>query len=369
MEQDAAGEKLWTRRMLLFGGVSGIAAGAPDFRAEWRRYPDPSTDLEVMRLTDPAHASLLPAPYNRPFARRNTFLLYSSNQSGAMQVHRLDLNTGESRQLTAVRALDPATVCLTPDERSYCYFDGAALRVSSIGGSRTRDLYSVPEGWERSEGAHLSLDGQRVFFGERQGAGSRLRAVATGRGTATTIVQTPWTISEPVANPRRAQVLFRNGAEALWVASLDGKENRRLRLADGAAGPARWSPDGKAVLYLNFPAEKNQLNSLREHIPDENTDKLIGRTSQFVHFGCNSDSSVFVGASRNSAAPYVLILLRVTRRELALCEHRASDAKTVAPVFSPDSQRIYFQSDRHGNPAIYCMRVEKFVEMTEDEVG
>ena len=93
----------------------------------------------------------------------------------------------------------------------------------------------------------------------------------------------------------------------------------------------------------------------------------IGTAKLFASFGFNRDSSVFVGASGNAASPVVLILLRVTRRELTLCEHRASDPSAVAPQFSPDSQRIYFQSDREGKPAIYCMRVEKLVEKTEVE--
>jgi oligogalacturonide lyase len=50
-----------------------------------------------------------------------------------------------------------------------------------------------------------------------------------------------------------------------------------------------------------------------------------------------------------------------------MCEHKASNPEAVAPLFSPDSQRIYFQSDRHGKAAIYSMHVEKLVEKTEME--
>ena len=92
---------------------------------------------------------------------------------------------------------------------------------------------------------------------------------------------------------------------------------------------------------------------------------MVAKTSQFAHFGFNRDSSVFVGASRNAASPTVLLLLRVTRRELTLCEHKASHPENVAPVFSPDSQRVYFQSDRDGKPAIYCMHMERLVEKTD----
>jgi oligogalacturonide lyase len=63
----------------------------------------------------------------------------------------------------------------------------------------------------------------------------------------------------------------------------------------------------------------------------------------------------------------VLILLRLTRRELTLCEHKASQPALCAPQFSPDSQRIYFQSDRDGKPALYCIHVERLVEKTDAE--
>jgi oligogalacturonide lyase len=36
----------------------------------------------------------------------------------------------------------------------------------------------------------------------------------------------------------------------------------------------------------------------------------------------------------------------------------------VCPVFSPDSQQLYFQSDRDGQPALYSVRLDKLVELT-----
>jgi oligogalacturonide lyase len=55
------------------------------------------------------------------------------------------------------------------------------------------------------------------------------------------------------------------------------------------------------------------------------------------------------------------------KRELTLCEHRASDPQQVTTLFSPNSQRIFFQSDRDGKMAIYSMAVDRLVEETETE--
>jgi oligogalacturonide lyase len=120
-------------------------------------------------------------------------------------------------------------------------------------------------------------------------------------------------------------------------------------------------------LYLHIPDDPKQLITLREIDPDDAGDRLISRTSQFGAFAPNGDASVFAGASRSKASSYILILLRVTRRELTLCEHRASDPAIVSVVFAPDSQSIVFVSDRHGKPALYRVPVEKFVEETSDQ--
>jgi oligogalacturonide lyase len=94
---------------------------------------------------------------------------------------------------------------------------------------------------------------------------------------------------------------------------------------------------------------------------------LLAPTSQFASFSANADGSVIVGASGSKAQPFVLLLVRSVKRELTICEHRASNAASVRPRFTPDSQRVYYQSDREGKPAVYGMAVDKLVEKTENE--
>ena len=326
---------------------------------EMLRYPDPATELPVFRLTDPAFASGMTAPYLRPFGRRSDFLVYWSERDGSRQAYRLDLKSGESKQLTSVAALDPVSLTLSPDERSVCFFDGRALTETQLTNVRTRRLYQVPEGAVRT-GMTLTADGS-ILFAERAAGATRIVRVA--KEHVAPVFTTGGDTALLMARPRRLEFVWREG-DAVWFANIDGSGKRRLNFAPGQTGEILWTPLGHTLIYLHVPSDSQELITLREYSPDENTDTLIAKTSQFAAVSPNGDASVFAGASRSKASSYVLLLLRVTRRELTLCEHHASDPAMVAPLFPPDSQSVFFVSDRHGKSAIYRVHVEKFVEET-----
>ena len=322
------------------------------------RFADPSTEFEVYRLTSPNVSSYLPAQYQHSIARKGGFLLHASDREEKLQVFRLDLKSGESRQVTDAEALDASSITLLPGERAFCYLDGPALRQGMSG---EREIYRVPAGWERCPGFAITDDGQNAVLAEKRNGKSRLRLISLGKSTVVTVLELDGEISTPLPRPKRAQILYHRNEE-LWLVNLDGQQNRRLKTE--TAGSALWTPSGRTVAYLHFPEERRELNTLREHTPDENTDRLLGKTSQFVSFCSNADASVFVGASRGKASPFVLLLLRSAHREFTLCEHKSSDPAAVAPIFAPDSQSVFFQSDRDGKPAIYRVKVEKLVEET-----
>jgi oligogalacturonide lyase len=370
-----AGTASQTSRRIFLGSslaALNLAAQIPKsapVAPELLRYEDAVTELEVVRLTDPAHSSVLPAGYNRAVTRNSSTLLYSADRTGQQQAFRLDLKTSESRQLTELADLDITSLALSPDSRSFCCFAGQSLLLISLGSLRQREIYRLPEGWQRCPGVSWMPDGMRILFAEKRGGGSRLRVAPLAPGPARTIVEAQFDVEHPAARPGRDQILYRQGAEALWLVDGSGANNRRLKLAAGRIGSTLWSADGKNIQYLNLPEDPAQLHAIREFSPDAAAERLVAKTSQFACFGVNRDSSVFVGASANRSSPTVLLLLRVTRREFTLCEHKASRPETVAPVFSPDSQRVIFQSDRDGRPAIYSIHVDKLVEPTEAETG
>jgi oligogalacturonide lyase len=341
-----------------FGQTTGKGRVLP---SAFKRYADPATENAVTRLTDPAHSSILPASSAHSISRHG-FLVCASDVSGRYEAYRIDLKSGQQKQLTEASDMDPHSLVLTQDDRSIVYLDGQSLATVSLSTLRAREAYKIPEG--RGLGIGVADDGLYTALVEKNEAHFRLQLVNMLKGSAATLAEGEEEISDLIPRPKRASVLYRRGG-GLWLANYDGKQNYRLRLAEGGVGPALWNPDGRSIFYLSYPEDPHKLHALREFVPDSNEDSAVANTSQFVGIGRNADASVFVGASGSKASPYVLLLVRAVKRELTLCEHRASDPATVSPVFAPNSQHVYFGSDRHGKPAIYSIAVEKLVEETE----
>ena len=353
---------------LATAGACVAATKTQSYPPEVKSYVDEATENTVLRLTDPAHQSWLPAAYARPVSRKTDFLIYSSDRSGAPQAYRLDLKNGQSHLLTEMPGLVTSSLTLSADEREFACLAGRSLYLGRMNGGRPREVYRLEEGFTLGAGFSLSEDGLAAALVEEKPGVSRLRLITMRTGMAATLVESSDSISDPEQRPKRAGLMYRKGNQ-LWVVNYDSAQNRKLRLAPDDLGMALWSGDGRTILYLSLPGDRKQLNSIREFTPDANQDQSVSTTSQFATFNRNSDSSVFVGASGGKASPYVLLLIRAVKRELPLCEHRASDPRQVTSFFSPNSQRVFFQSDRDGETAIYSIPVDRLVEETETEAA
>jgi oligogalacturonide lyase len=349
-----------------------VAARAAETTAKGRilpsvavRYADPATEFTVVRLTDPQFISSLPASGNRGVTARQ--LLYASDLDGRWQAYRMDLKSKESRQLTDAENLDASSIALLPNERGFWHFDGPSLGETSFPALKPRVVYKVPDGFHKLPGASYSDDGRSAAFIEKSASGHRLRLVHA-QGAAATVLESSEELSDPLLRPRDASLIYRRRGE-FWSIRFNGKENRRLPLAEGETLQAQWAADGHAIEYLNRPPDPRKLTELREWTPGTGAkpgeDAKIADTSQFVRFQTNPDASVYVGASGSKASPYLLLLIRAAGRELALAEHHASNPALVAPAFAPNSQFVVFVSDRHGKPAIYWIAVDKLVTETD----
>lgn len=332
---------------------------------EWRKFLDPATEFELLLLTDPSFESRFPAPPALAVDRRSRTLVYASDRSGQWQPWVMDLNTGQSRQLGSHARFVPGTLTLSSDGREAIFADGDRLLAAAVANGKPRTLTVLPPGSEWAGPVAPIPGAKALLYAEKRHGAWKIQRLETARGTRTEVASGAEPMLSPAPNPRRAMVLWRTESGGLEVAAIDGSLRRRLEIPPGRALEAHWSPDGQAVLYLHESPGERPRCTIREQGLDSRQDRLVAQTSQFGRFARNANGSVFLGASRSQASPYILLLLRINRREFPLCEHKASDVAMVASVFTPDSQKILFVSDRLGKPAIFLMNVEKLIEKTD----
>lgn len=353
-----------SRRVFLLAGAGASFASDPSkspvYRSDAKRYNDPLTEFAVVRLTSPEYTSRLTAYHNRGIAAK-TFLYFCCDREGKMDVYRADLRSGETKRLTDGERVQPSTLDLLPGDRSLMYADGRSLRLLSTSNLKRRELYSASGD---ILAASVSEDGTHAAVVETADRRNRLTLIPIGNGEPRRLAETDEALGEPIHRLLRASILYRRGPESLFLANYDGVQNYKLRLAAENISTPQWSPDGRTIFYLSIASNPSQKNEIREFTPDTNEDKPVAPTTRFVQFRANADASVFAGASGSKASPHVLLLLRSVKRELTICEHRASDPRMVSPVFSPNSQRVFFVSDQHGKPAVYSVGVDRLIDET-----
>ncbi|MBV8809606.1 MAG: PD40 domain-containing protein [Acidobacteriaceae bacterium] len=360
-----------TRRAMLAMLPGGLAAAAskPVQRTrqlpsvgEFVRFADPVTETPVVRLTNPVSASVLPAATNRFVSVKDRFLVFSSNRTGRFAPFRVNLRTGVLTQLASPQALDPRSLCLDRAEKLLYFLDGGSLRrVSLVGKKEEPPVTSKISAF--SMGASAT-----EFLVLREGTLEYLN------GDAVQLIAENVS-GECLIQPGGKGCIFARGASEsrdyenreYWYAPLKTPRPVLTQLAGGRVSDAVWSADGRSILFLREIAKGDiVISEIWEATLETATARCIAPTSQFAVFSPNADDSVFVGASRSRAQRNIILLLRSVRREFTLCEHRSKDAGFASPVFSPDSKRVYFDSDRDGKPAIYSVNVELLVEPTPD---
>ena len=361
-----------TRRAVLIAGVPpllGAVVTPPQRKSrplpsvgEFVRFVDPTTESTIVRLTSPASASYLPAAGNRFVSLRERFLVFSSDRTGSPTPFSLDLRTGTLRPLAVTPHLNSRSLCLDAAGRMLYFIDGTDLKQLTLANKKLEVL---------SEGVSAFSVGASPsdILVVREG---RLEHLGLNAATLASAVA-PWCALRPGGtgcafarismDPSTANA----GTQEFWYLPLAAAaQGRPVLLAEGRISNPLWSPDGASLMFLRqVPGRGGAwLTEIHEVSPDTAVEQTIALTSQFASFAPNADASVFVGASASRAQPTVIVLLRSTRREFTLCEHRAKQPASVSPVFSPDSRRVYFESDHQGNSALDSVKVELLIEPT-----
>jgi oligogalacturonide lyase len=322
---------------------------------EFFRFADGVTENVVVRLTSPMHQSLLPEPGNRFVSSREGFLVFSSDRAGVFAPFQANLKSGVITRIAETKNLTPRSLSLDSRERQLYFVDDTSLKAVDLQHRKPRTLL------EGVSDYHVA--GRRNALVVR--IGGKLSKWSPDETTALADHVSSRGLVSPLENGCVFSRQEIEGENQFWFVPFSG-DNPRL-LAKGKISYPYWRPDGQALIFLRQVDLKAYIASeLREVCLDGSPEHIVAETSQFASFAPNGDGSVFVGASRSRAQPDVILLLRSARREMVLCEHKAASPLSVCPVFSPNSQRVYFQSDREGKSSLYSVNVERLVDQTEE---
>ncbi len=316
------------------------------------------------------------------FSPDGKWLAFSSNRHGTYDVYVVPVEGGKPRRLT-FDAADDFVTSWTPD--------GKAVLFTSTRGTDfpvTQQMYLVPV-----TGGQV----RRIIEG-REGvvapAGNRI-AYARGSGT--------W---------------YRKGYRGssnddLWICDLDGNHNRRVTHFEGQDNSPMWSPDGRTLYYVTESCSaaavanvvKQELSStkagslavgkpeaLTSHKDDRVRQARISGNGAWIVYECGHDLwmvSTKTGQSRKLAIEVnadeksdaernvtytsgasefaisgndrwialvvhgdIFLMPRGGGKAKRLTDHPANDH---GAVFSPDSKKILFLSDRDGHEDVYLL--------------
>lgn len=367
----SSSQTTWNRRAFLrlpsalwVTAAAGLrAAPISTVAAQKQVFLDPSTEFQVTRWTEESASAQLPSDPVRAIPRGDRQLLYASDRSGSWQPYAMQLPKGESIQLARAEQLHPASPAFLNDGRELVYLDGSELIRVQVQRNRARTLYHASDGWQPSGEMRVTADSRAAMLLETRDSSSRVVAVDLGNGRARPLFTAGEGGLRLLASHPRYGVLLLN-ADGTPIFQGGAVTPKLGDFPEGELLDAHLDRQSGHLLYLirtRGPIERTQLMDLDLQT---GTHALVANTSRFAAFAPNANGSVFVGASASLAQPLLLLLLRVTRREFALMEHRASEPSMVQPMFTHDSETVFFQSDRLGKSCILSVSVKGLVEKT-----
>ncbi len=347
---------------LLPSALAAATAGKPKkgkplpVAGEFVRFTDPTTENTVVRLTALSSNSFLPPPPGRFVSSKERLLVFSSDRRGKLMPYQVDLRTGVLRNIAETGRLDPGSLTLV-DKKQLLYFqDDDAVVEANLATRKTRTL-------AREISAFGVDETGAALFVVRQG---KLELVNDDKSVPIAENVAPPCLVRPGGQGCSFQREAAAGGREFWYAPSTVSDAGPVLLASGSISNPWWSPEGDSLIFLrDVPTGSVSLSEIHQVKITQPAESCLAPTSQFAAFALNENGSVFVGASRSKAQPNIILLLPGAEREMTLCEHRASHPAAVNPAFSPDSRRVYFQSDHQGKSAIYSVNVELLVEPTE----
>jgi oligogalacturonide lyase len=360
-------------------------------------FHDERTGREVWKMTswDDCHC-LASYMYYQSFSGDEQYLVFTSNRSGRYEIYRLEIESGETVQLTDYAGSDVPEVFMValnfhPNGRELFYDDGRSLWAVEIASLERREVMRRPPQWRPDEnGPHFSLDGRQVFFSFRdedervgfaaveasggtpqdfyrwpESGASDSQTLATHLQIAPTPTHTltfaPWPDYQNDPNETREHrartwklTVGSNRAEPFLVMP-PGFRATHEHWGRTAAGEPRlffhkktvptWTPASLASIALDG-------GDFQEHYI---SDRKLG------HSCLSPDGSTLVSDVQDPSGNELIVVDMASGADEVLCWPDSSVQSDVLqighvhPSFSPSGDKLLYTSDKSGYAAVFLL--------------
>ena len=280
----------------------------------------------------------------------------------------------------------------SPDGASLGYFADGWMRRVDVRGGPSRRLAEAPNG----RGASWSEDGNIIFA---EGTQSGLQVVSADGGPVSPVTRVAaasggyghrWPHFLPGG---RRFIFFSRAEEGIYISSLDGDKprfvvpsragavfvppNRLLFVSDGtllarAFDAATGVVSGDPVViaetvavssnyYGAFAASRNgtivfaptSMTSDLVLMTRDGRERTVGGLGRYVDFRVSPDGRMLAVAEAGRDSTADIFLIDLTRGDVRTNRIASSPSTDASPVWSPDSTRIVFRSNRQNAHDLY----------------
>jgi serine/threonine-protein kinase len=338
-----------------WGSDGYIYAVAPSGRDGILRIPEEGGAADPVTVVDTTRGELLHLyPNVLPNGRGVLFTIRGNGTTDRIAV--VDMRTGQRNDLTVGESAwyvpSGHLLYLLPDGTLMAApFDAAALRIT--GPARTV-LAGV--GVTRL-GADLTLSANGTLMYLSGTAGFGVEPVWVDADGTTAPMDPTWTFastsiySTMALSPDGSRLVVSQGTSSgqqLWVKQLPQGPNMQLTFDGRVNSRARWSPDGRSVLFVSDRTGRNQIwrrvadgSAPVELVSAEyaNDGLLTADGEWFIYRGMAGDRHIYARRLRGDTATMIVA--------------RSERGEDLAPSLSPDGKWIAYVGTESGRNEVY----------------
>jgi len=349
------------------------------FGSEMKEFKDPMSGCRIVQLTDNGAHNRHLYFYTPTFTADGSTLLYISERNGSQQYYRMDLETGESIQLTDLPGIFAGGAWYVETVRSIFFWQDSTIMRVDIDTLECEKVHSEP-----MQGSYLtvSADGRYVayalpMYGEndrkKERVGSELVVFDTQTARRTLIDRYPFVISHLCFGPLDPTWFtfcwegpWRSVPQRIWFSDVDASRGGPLgpQPPRQARGHEFFFHDGCRVGFHGSTYDESGKDTgwFFGHIAPDGTDvKLYWTDGPTGHCQAyrREDGTLLVvcdvGGDRTETDGYISLIMLDEQKGKGtfhrLHSHGSSWVTQGAhphPQFRPGGRQVVFTTDRKG---------------------